>query len=239
MPHAVQHVTEPGPNWLTPPSLGAEIVERYGLDFDAFADHENALASRYSTIDGAFVRCPADWPEHTAHDGDALAFVNYAGSLAGWCPGYTKFSDGDGFSGSWSGRGVFLNPPYARGYFPRVVEKCIREAQGLVGTNTDGVTEEGPAFYLPPARIVVGLFLCDTSTIAWRERVIPNAESIVYLPRVQYELPEADLARWRAEQEARAEAKGKPKSFADEVPGSPNFGSAVVVFRGPDYTVKG
>ena len=41
-------------NIRTPPVLGDEIIWRYGLDYDAFAEHENALLPNYSTIEGTF-----------------------------------------------------------------------------------------------------------------------------------------------------------------------------------------
>lgn len=252
MPHAVQHVTEPGPNWLTPGSLASEIIARYSLDFDAFADHENSLAPTYSTEDGTYRRCPADWPPHTKHEtplSDIRGAWAYGPGVPEGerCPGYVKIGDGDGFSGSWAGLRVFLNPPYARGFFPRVVEKCAAEAAGRVAIPDD------PEYRCySAARIVVGLFLCDTSTIAWREGVLANAESIEYLPRVQYELPPADLATWREGQIEREIEKARKEGIADatavadirsaiaaKVPGSPNFGSAVVVFKGPRYTVRG
>lgn len=238
MPHAVESVQAGGPNWLTPDPLAEDIIGRYRLDYDAFADHANALAPLYSTIEGTFRKCPPDWGPHVHHE-DGVTTVAYALAPEDRCGGVVKVSDRDGFSEPWSDRGVFLNPPYATGFAPRVMAKCVREARN------PGTFHGEP---IRPARIVVGLFLCDTSTKVWREVVIPNAESIEYLPRVQYELPPDDLAAWRescVQREAKklatvgdSDFERLREQFAEKVPGSPNFGSAVVVFKGPGYRVR-
>jgi hypothetical protein len=211
MPHAVEENEGNGPgDWMTPRPLGRRIVLRYGLDYDAFASRENTLAAEFSAIDGTF-RIPGMIdPRFTE-------------------PAF-KLSNEDGFARPWAGRGTFLNPPYTRGFMPLAIEKCIAEAQGIDRE---------------PARIVVGLFMCDTSTIYWRERVIPNAESIQYLPRVKYELSPSGLVAWREAGKTRELAKMRNVTneqiarlrtkWEKRLPDSPNFGSAIVVFRGPDW----
>lgn len=167
MPHNMEAITVRGPgNWRTPPSLADQIIDRYSIDYDAFADHDNHIVPFYSTEDGTY---------ETVLDGNEGLVTR-------------KVSDEDGINFSWEGRSVLLNPPYTAGFIPKVVGKCIAERNR--------------------ARIIVALLSADTSTIAWRNIIMPNAESITYLPRIKFWLPDGS-------------GPG----------GSPNFGSAIVVFK--------
>lgn len=244
MPQAVKlNGGDGNPAWRTPGELAEEIIKRYALDFDAFADHANAVVPHYATAGGVYRRGPH------------LISINGVDVSCSGCDVCLIQSDErDGFAYPWAGLRVFLNPPYARGFGPRIAEKCIGEAQGLKPYAVDW---QRPAF-------VVALLMWDTSTRYVREQIKPNAESIEELPRVQYELAPADLEAWRergavraveksmlgrdfdgpgrAEREERTRAlllADFREKWATKTPDSPNFGSAVVVFRGPRYTVKG
>lgn len=217
-PHATDENSGNGnPAWRTPPALAAHIVRRFGITYDAFADHDNAIAPRYSTIEGTFQR-EAGWLSPAERLGE---------------PGRTSLADEvisisteDGLSRSWRGERVFFNPPYSRGWSSKLADKIDDEREH--------------------AAIMVGLLMADTSTLFWREFVIPTAETIVYLPRVRYVLSPEDLAAWREAGFEREADRVTNEIDRDRIrsrwekrtPDSPNFGSAVVVFRGAAYPVE-
>lgn len=231
MPHSVEENGGNGnPAWRTPGLLAEEIFARYALNFDAFADHANALAPDYSTIEGTFHR-----EEH----------ANCPRTLGRGCEVcIVKVDDRDGFAYPWRGWRPFIQPPYSRGIMPLVADKCIAEATG----RASALFPDGSPIIQRPA-VPVGLFMWDTSTKYVREKIKPGAESVTELPRVQYELAPEDLIAWR-QRGGDAEIAKRTLITADSIaevrtrwakrtPDSPNFGSAVVVFAGPPYTVKG
>jgi hypothetical protein len=214
MPHSVEENNGNGrPDWQTPPDTAAHIRRRFGITYDAFASHENAKAERYSTISGTFVKV-----EVTADPANNDQIVR----------GRRQISEEDGLTHPWTGERVFFNPPYSHGWGDLLATKIAAERNR--------------------AALMVGLLMADTSTLFWREFVIPNAEAITYLPRVQYVLDDEALVAWRAAGVEREQIKALDAGKfldAEEVrakwetktPGSPNFGSAVVVFRGGEYPV--
>lgn len=105
-------------DWQTPYSLYAALCSRYRFDFDAFADHDNALCGQYATADGTWQKSVIDKVP-------------------------VRMSTLDGLLTSWAERRVFLNPPYSRGFLDRVADKMIDERNnaqvivGLLPANTD------------------------------------------------------------------------------------------------------
>ena len=131
--------------WGTPPELFALLHRRFQFDYDAFASHENALCPVYSTVDGTYQQrgpCRCSEPE--------------------WCSDRERRSSRDGLDFDWSGRRVFLNPPYSRGLIDRCVAKAYEERHR--------------------AAIVVALLPANTETDWFQRYVLPHCH-IYYLPK--------------------------------------------------------
>ena len=109
------HVGSGSVEYETPPPLGKLIIERYALNYDAFASHGNALLPLYSTIEGTFVN------RHLDPAAVALAHPREHRMDP------TTMSDADGLDYDWTGLRVFCNPPYGRGILRRCIEKMIAE----------------------------------------------------------------------------------------------------------------
>lgn len=90
----------------TPDDLFAWLMQRFGLDYDAFASHENTLLPFYSTEDGTWRGY------HPPLPGAMMQEVGYRQN---------------GLLYPWRGRRVFWNPPYGRGIFRQAIEKAITE----------------------------------------------------------------------------------------------------------------
>lgn len=117
------HLTSVGAgpgNWRTPPDLFLQLNRVFQLDYDAFADHENALCRTYSTVDGTFRRPIAD-PSFRYDQIDSL----------------------DGLRQDWDRRRVWMNPPYGRGILAECMAKAASERDSatlivaLIPANTD------------------------------------------------------------------------------------------------------
>lgn len=119
--------------WGTPPDLFARLHRRFKFDYDAFASHENALCSMYSTRDGTFGKLlhPPDEP--------------------------AQISGLDGLTYDWSGLRVFMNPPYSRGLIEQCIEKAYEEREradiivALIPASTE--TQWFQRFILPHCHI--------------------------------------------------------------------------------------
>lgn len=149
--------------WQTPPGLFRQIQRRYQFTYDAFASHENALLPTYSTIEGTFRSAPC---------------------------GIEQIDTLDGLHQEWTGRRVFLNPPYANGMLEKAAAKCVGWAQ--------------------EAEIIVGLFPVDTSTKWWHLYIAEFADMEFLPKRVRYVHPMAPCS------EKCKHALGEP---ADSPPG--------------------
>lgn len=97
--------------WRTPPDLFARLNRRFQFDYDAFASHENALCTFYSTDSGTFFKGGQSWTDN---------------SFLPPIPAPENAPD-DGLSFPWTGWRVFMNPPYSRGLIEQCVEKAYNE----------------------------------------------------------------------------------------------------------------
>lgn len=130
----------------TPPDFYRELDKAFVFNYDAFSSIENALCPEFSTIEGTYYRYYAD------------------GNLAP-----AKISEATGLEYDWTGKRVFMNPPYSRGLLKLCVEKAISERN--------------------KADIIVALIKVDTSTRWWQELALHA--HIQYLPkRVRYVHPD-------------------------------------------------
>ncbi len=127
--------------WQTPPELFERLHRRFKFDYDAFASHENALCDTYSTIDGTFVNIGG----HPSHSIEPLMENGH-----------------DGMRYDWTGRRVFMNPPYSRGFIEQAVQKAAGERHN--------------------AEIIVALLPASTDTRWFQHYVLPFAH-IDWLPK--------------------------------------------------------
>lgn len=102
--------------WGTPPELFARLNVRFAFDYDAFASHENALLSMYSTVDGTYSR----WFEEQRYPESVLS--PRPAPLR-----QQQVSERDGLTHEWGGLRVFMNPPYSRGLIEQCIEKAFNE----------------------------------------------------------------------------------------------------------------
>jgi len=94
-------------DWQTPPDLYARLNRMFSFDYDAFASHENALTSIYSTPEGTFEA----WNWKRSH-----AQISPLDGLS-WSPG-----DGEP-------RRRFGNPPFSRGFIGEAAEWFAESAE--------------------------------------------------------------------------------------------------------------
>ena len=92
-------------DWQTPPEFFAELDKEFHFTMDAAASHENALVSKYCTLDGTY--------------------SNTHGTP--WAISYS-----DGLTQSWKFERVFCNPPYDRTIIKWVAKAAQREAEVAV-----------------------------------------------------------------------------------------------------------
>lgn len=95
----------------TPRALYDRLNEAYRFNYDAFAAHEDHLASCYSTIEGTYLMVGRE-----AHPDTDLV-------LGERRP--LKVHMEDGLELPWEGRRVYLNPPFSR--LREVTAKCVAE----------------------------------------------------------------------------------------------------------------
>lgn len=105
-------------NWRTPPEVFNRLNRVFQFDYDAFASHENALCSTYSTPEGTF-----------------------SGRTLDGAPMFD--CERDGLTHPWVGLRVFMNPPYGRGILAEAMAKAASERDNaqlivaLIPANTD------------------------------------------------------------------------------------------------------
>lgn len=147
-------------NYRTPDWLREAIVRAFEPDYDAAADHDNAVCLTYSTMAGTFRRplglygIPME-PEHTdAADGIALP---------------------------WKGRRVFFNPPYSSAENP-CRYPCAKKRCEKRGWHTDVPLAGIETFAAKAARerndadLIVGVLPDSRDTAWWAEHVEPYAD---------------------------------------------------------------
>lgn len=94
----------------TPVALGLWLINRYRLNYDAFASHSNTLLRKYSTKTGTYVEVGKS--------------------------SHIRISKKSGLEYDWLGKRVWLNPPYSRPNMQLSIEKCVEErnrAEIIVG----------------------------------------------------------------------------------------------------------
>lgn len=134
----------------------SRLMRRYVFDYDAFASHENALCSTYSTMDGTY---------RSLYPGGTVT-----GSLREKVPAdilaHEHIDSLDGIRQDWSGRRVWMNPPYGR----NILEECMKKA----------------AESCDEAKIIVALIPANTDTRWWHEYVKPCATVYLLRGRVKF-----------------------------------------------------
>lgn len=103
-----------GDSYGTPDALYDSLNRVFQFTIDLAADHWNAKAPLYSTVEGTFGKCVR--PEGGGCRGDHRAFGGEWGShyTSIDCPGYVKISEADGLTVDWSGERPFCNPPFSQ-----------------------------------------------------------------------------------------------------------------------------
>lgn len=199
------HLTSVGSgpgNWRTPPDLHEKLNRVFQFDYDAFADHENALCKTYSTVDGTFRerRSEQPWPELVLSPEPPRIWHEQIDSL-------------DGLRQDWDRRRVWMNPPYNEEENPCNPTNCKKkrcERRGYcIDEYVPGLNDfmEKAASERDSATLIVALIPANTDTGWWHEYVKPYAQVHYLRGRVQFIDPET----------------GNPG-------GSPPGGSAVAVY---------
>lgn len=125
--------------WQTPYDLFVRLNLRFQFDYDAFASHANALCRTYSTVEGTFRKgCRLCLPGDTP------------------CSEHEQIDSLDGLRQDWSGRRVFMNPPYSAG----LIGRCVAAA----------------ARWRNEARVIVAVLPDSRDTRWWDEHVRPYAD---------------------------------------------------------------
>lgn len=131
--------------WQTPYDLFVRLNLRFQFDYDAFASHANALCRTYSTIEGTF---SAVYANGLLSDGLL--------SLPSIWHQPEQIDSLDGLRQDWSGRRVFMNPPYSAG----LIGRCVAAA----------------ARWRNEARVIVAVLPDSRDTRWWDEHVRPYAD---------------------------------------------------------------
>lgn len=103
-----------GDSYGTPDALYDSLNRVFQFTIDLAADHWNAKAPLYCTVEGTFGKCVR--PEGGGCRGDHRTFGGEWGShqVSLDCPGYVKLADADGLALDWSGERPFCNPPFSQ-----------------------------------------------------------------------------------------------------------------------------
>lgn len=161
-------------DWRTPGDLFDRLNDLYAFNYDACADHSNALCDRYSTVAGTFVRGVPFSDPPTPH----------------------KVSDADALAYDWRALRVFINPPYCDSENPcRMrgdVYTCDKARCRNRGYHIDeykpGIVDFAAkcAAERNNARIIVGVFPAATDTNWWHDYIAPYAVTHFLRGRVRF-----------------------------------------------------
>ncbi len=145
-------------DWQTPPDLFERLNRRYQFDYDAFASHENALCRTYSTVEGTFRSNGAP-----CGCSEGIRCSRYR---------IEQIDSLDGLRQDWSGRRVFMNPPYSAGLIGRCAEAAAR--------------------WRNEARVIVAVLPDARDTRWWRSSVKPYAQDFP-IGRIRFINPDTGL----------------------------------------------
>lgn len=180
-------------SWETPPGLFAALHDTFRFGYDPFASHANALTDTYSTLEGTYRKGCG----HGAHAPSA-------------CPGYEQIDNREAIMQDWSGRRVFMNPPYGRDVLHLAMRKAHEEADR--------------------AAVIVALIPASTDTLWWHRYVKPRAITMLLQGRVQFiHGPEQCRTRdYLAGCFSRPTGKGR--HYAGQAAAGPPGGSALAIY---------